>query len=89
MTPEEMEAKSTALQEEINGLSDDFGAKLVEFLNSQDMTVGSELTDVQKQAFGFKIEEDILVAQRSHRARWRLSAGAGHLQSAQTARLRA
>lgn len=63
LTPEELAAKITALEEELNTLSDDFGARLAAFLNAQELVVGGELNSLQRQAIDMKIDEDMVLAQ--------------------------
>lgn len=63
MTPEELEAKATALQAEIESMTEDVGAKVVEYLNAAEISVGSEYTPEQQYAIDIKIKEDILIAQ--------------------------
>ncbi|MCP4658533.1 MAG: hypothetical protein GY856_24230, partial [bacterium] len=63
LTPEELEARITALEEEINTLSDDFNARAAGFLNDQGLVVGGELNSLQRQAIDLKIDEDMVLAQ--------------------------
>ena len=62
MTAEEMAASLETLQEEVNDLSTDFSTKLVAFINNQSITEGQEFTEIQRKAFNFKAEEDIMIA---------------------------
>ena len=62
-TLEELETQADAMQEEIYGLSDTYGGRLAQFINDQGISVGSELTPVQRQALDMKADEDILLAQ--------------------------
>ena len=62
-TLEELEAQATALQEELYKLSDAFGSRLAQFINDQEISVGSELTPVQREALDYKAGEDMLLAQ--------------------------
>lgn len=62
-SPEEVEAQIKELQNEVNTLSDEFSQTLAQFINSQGLTEGAELTEIQRAAFDMKAEEDILIAQ--------------------------
>ncbi len=61
-SPEELAAQADALQEEIYGLADAFGARLVQFINEQNISVGSERTEIQNQAFRMQSDENIEMA---------------------------
>ncbi len=63
LTPEELQAQIEALEEELNTLSDDFGARLATFLNAQELVVGGELNSLQRQAIDMKVDEDMVLAQ--------------------------
>lgn len=60
MTPEE---KLATLQEAVDTGAGEFIGRLADFLNSQDLYEGQELTEVQRAAFDMKASEDVLVAQ--------------------------
>lgn len=60
LSPEEQLA---ALRQETDKMGEDFTAQLAEFINSQEIYEGEELTPIQRQAFDMKEDEDILVAQ--------------------------
>ena len=62
-TEEELAAQAEAMQQEVYSLADGYGPRLTQFINDQGISVGSELTDVQRQAFGMKSDEDIVLAQ--------------------------
>jgi hypothetical protein len=62
-SPEELEAGIKAAQEEVYALTDEFAKSLIEFINSQGLVEGVELTGIQRAAFDLKGEEDILIAQ--------------------------
>ncbi len=55
--------EAAALLEEVIRLGDDFGARLVVFINGQKIRVGDELTPRQREAFDMKAAEDIYAAQ--------------------------
>ncbi len=61
-SPEELTAQADALQEEIYGLADSFGGRLVQFINDQNISVKSERTEIQKQAFRMQSDENIELA---------------------------
>ncbi len=61
-SPEELAAQAEGLQEEVYGLADGFGARLAQFINDQGISVGGELSEVQKQAIRMKSDEDIELA---------------------------
>ncbi len=61
-SPEELAAQADALQDEVYALADEFGARLAQFLNDQAISVGSERTEIQQQAFRMKSDEDIELA---------------------------
>lgn len=50
-------------QKEIDELAGAFGQQLVDFINSQGISVGGELTPQQREALDMKAGEDLLVAQ--------------------------
>jgi len=62
LTPEELEAQATALEEEINTLTDELASRLATFLNSLGLVVGGELNELQRQAIDMKIDEDMVIA---------------------------
>lgn len=62
-TPEELEAQATAVQAEVENLTDQVGQRVVSYINNSGISVGAELTEDQRFAVGVKIDEDILVAQ--------------------------
>ncbi|MEM1202056.1 MAG: hypothetical protein AAGN66_02380 [Acidobacteriota bacterium] len=62
-TPEEIQTQIDALKQEVTTLADAFYGKLAEYLNSQGMVEGAPLTTEQRQAFDWKAQEDILLAQ--------------------------
>lgn len=70
MTPEELEAKANVLQEEVDRLFEQVGARIASYLNnsgiemdrSTGMIVG-ELTPDQQLAIDYKIDEDMVLAQ--------------------------
>lgn len=61
-TLEELTAQAQALGEEIVAKADEFGAKLAQFINDQQIGVDSERTEVQRQAIRMKSDEDIELA---------------------------
>lgn len=62
MTAEDMAAKLDTLNDAVEDLSADFSTKLVAFINNQSITEGQEFTEIQRKAFNFKAEEDIMIA---------------------------
>ena len=62
-TPEELAARVDALAAEVQALSDEFSRKLVTFINSQEIEVGQDYNETQRQAIDWKIDEDIFLAQ--------------------------
>ncbi|RMH16473.1 MAG: hypothetical protein D6696_18030 [Acidobacteria bacterium] len=69
LTPEELQAKIDALQQEILNLADEFGARLVAFINEQGLVYNdqgtvdmSRVTERQLAAVRMKSSEDILTA---------------------------
>jgi len=63
LTPEQLQAKITDLEHEINELAIQFTGQLVTYINSQNITVGGEMTANQRQAIDWKVDEDMVVAQ--------------------------
>lgn len=61
-TAEELAAQVDTLKDEVDDMSADFSNKLVQFINNQGITEGQEFTDIQRQAFNLKAQEDILIA---------------------------
>lgn len=61
-TAEEIQAEIDALNDEIQSISEDFYAKLVEYINTSGIVEGEPLTPEQEQAFQWKAKEDILIA---------------------------
>ena len=55
--------EAEALLEEVIRLGDEFGARLVRFINGQEIQAGDELTPRQRAAFDMKAAEDIHAAQ--------------------------
>ncbi len=62
LTPEELEAKIASLGTEIETTAEEFGRRLVEYINNQGASAESAAEGKLKEALGFKIEEDILIA---------------------------
>ena len=62
-SPEELAALAESTQEDLYKLSDAFGARLVEFINDQGISVGGELTEMQAEAISMKSDLDIDLAQ--------------------------
>jgi hypothetical protein len=60
---ESPEARLAALEPEVVTLGEEFIAQVIEFINSQDLYEGQELTEIQRAAFDLKAQEDVLVAQ--------------------------
>lgn len=61
--PPSPEERAAALEGEVNKLGEEFNGQLIDFINSQDLYEGQELTEAQRAAFDMKADEDILVAQ--------------------------
>ncbi len=61
-SPEELAAQADVAQDVIYKKSDEFGAKLVEFINDQGISVGGELTEMQTKAIRMKSDLDIDLA---------------------------
>ncbi len=61
-SPEELATQAEALQQEVYGLADTFGARLAQFINDQGISVGGELTEMQAGAIRMKSDEDIELA---------------------------
>lgn len=61
-TAEELAANLETLTGEVDDMTAAFSTQLVGFINDQSITEGQEFTDIQRQAFGMKGDEDILVA---------------------------
>lgn len=61
-TAEEIQAEIAALKDEIQSMSEDFYAKLVQYINTSGIVEGEPLTPEQEQAFEWKAQEDILIA---------------------------
>ncbi|MEM9554868.1 MAG: hypothetical protein AAGC60_11455 [Acidobacteriota bacterium] len=61
-TREELEAQVAELEGEIEDLGGQFYTAVVDFLNSQEILEGAELTPGQRRVFDLKAQEDILVA---------------------------
>ncbi len=62
-SPEELAAQADVAQDAIYKMSDGFGAKLVEFINDQGISVGGELTEMQTKAIRMKSDLDIDLGQ--------------------------
>ena len=69
LAPEELEARATVLQSEIDSLNEDMATKVVSYLNNADIEINqagmitSELAPEQQLAIDVKIEADLRVAQ--------------------------
>ncbi len=53
----------STLEGEVAKLTEEFQGQVIDFINSQDLYEGQELTEAQQAAFDMKAQEDILVAQ--------------------------
>ena len=62
-TPEELEAKIAELTDKALDQAEEFTGKLIEYINESGITEGQPLTPEQRQAFDWKAEEDIRIAQ--------------------------
>lgn len=60
---EDLEAQVEEVQKELDEMSTAFTSQLIDYINSQEILEGAELTPNQRQAFDWKSEEDMLVAQ--------------------------
>lgn len=58
-----VEDQIATLTGEISAVGDEFLSRLIGFINDQGITVGGELTDVQKGAIRMKSSEEMLLAQ--------------------------
>jgi len=61
--PPSPEEQAEQLRQEISELDQEFYGRLIDYINSLELVEGQELTEQQRQAFDWKAEEDILVAQ--------------------------
>jgi hypothetical protein len=61
--PPSPEEQAEQLHQEISELDQEFYGRLIDYINSLELVEGQELTEQQRQAFNWKAEEDILVAQ--------------------------
>ena len=62
VTLEDLNAQAGALQDEVYSLTDAFSARLVPFINDQQIGVESEPTEMQREALRMKSDEDIVLA---------------------------
>lgn len=59
----DLEAKAEELQQDIDTKSEELTAKLIEFINAQNIVEGEELTEKQTAAIRLKSDEEIVIAQ--------------------------
>lgn len=62
-TRDELAAKAEELKDKARGLADEFGQRLIQFINDQQISVDAERTEVQREALRMKSDEDIVLAQ--------------------------
>ncbi|NJL29272.1 MAG: hypothetical protein HC897_16010 [Thermoanaerobaculia bacterium] len=58
----DLEAQATALKAEIDGMTDALGQQIADFINSQGIEVGGQLTEIQQQALHFNSDEALVNA---------------------------
>lgn len=63
LSTEELVAKVEEAEEEIYQTADEFGQRLAQFINSQEISIGGELTDVQRQALRMNSAEAMATAE--------------------------
>jgi hypothetical protein len=61
-TAEDLAARQQQIETEVNSLSEEFGGRLVGYINSLEIVQGEPLTPEQQQAMRMKSEEDIELA---------------------------